>query len=236
LSANIIKAIFYDLDGTLHTDNPLQLEVFCKGATKLGLEISAESRLQTARWEYYYFSQSKELLADRIAHPDEKAFWDNYIRRQLMALGASSQQVEEFGPQLYQYMYENYHPEDIILPDVHDVLKTLKERGYILGLVTNRNQLHNDHPKEFGLREYFNFWLSADQINSWKPDKRIFEHALQLAGVDAGQTIYVGDNYFTDVIGSRNAGMKPVLFDVNDVFDQPDCTVIRSHSQILDLL
>ncbi len=236
LSANGIKAIFYDLDGTLHADNPPQLDVFSKGADKLGLKITTEAYLRAGRWEYYYFSQSQESLADRIDYPDEKAFWNNYIRRQLLALGASSQQAEEIGPQLYQYMYEHYRPEDILLPGVYDSLKTLKERGYILGLVTNRNQLQDHHPDEFGLRQYFDFWLSADQINSWKPDKRIFEHALQLAGVQASQVVYVGDNYFTDVVGSRNVGIKPVLLDVHNVFDQPGCPVIRAHSQLLDLL
>ncbi len=235
LPVNEIKAVFYDLDGTLHIDSPQQLEVFTKGASELGLKISAKAHLETARWEYYYFSQSEEILSDRINYPDEKAFWDNYIRRQVIQLGATPQQAEELGPPLYQYMYEHYHPEDIILPGVHETLKTLKERGYILGLVTNRNQLQNTHHEEFGLRAYFDFWLSADQVNSWKPDQKIFNHALQLAGVNANQVIFVGDNYFTDIVGSRNAGMTPVLLDVQNIFEHPDCLVINAHNQILDL-
>jgi len=234
--ANEVKAIFYDLDGTLHAENPPQLEVFSKHSNELGLEVTVEARLNAARWEHYYFSQSEEILADRANFPDYQQFWENFVHRQCLALGASPEQAAELGPHLYQYMTENYHPADALLPGVRSVLNTLRKRGYILGVVTNQDQLRDAHPREFGLRRYFDFWLSADQVNSWKPDKRIFEYALQLAHVEARQTIFVGDNYFTDVIGSRQAGMKPVLLDIYGVFDEPGCPVIRSHHEILDLL
>jgi HAD superfamily hydrolase (TIGR01549 family) len=233
---NGIKAVFYDLDGTLHADNPPQLDVFAKHAAELGLTITDSLFVQTARWEYYYFSQSEEILADRINFLDEKSFWSNYIQRQLLALGALHEEARELTPQLYDYMSEHYHPEDIILPGVNDTLNTLKECGYILGLVSNNDKSYDEYLEKTGLNKYFDFSISAKQINSWKPDRRIFEHALQLAGVEAGQTLYVGDNYFTDVVGSLNVGMKPVLLDIQGIFGQPGCPVIRSHSQILDLL
>jgi len=55
------------------------------------------------------------------------------------------------------------------------------------------------------------------------------------------QTMYVGDNYFADVIGARNAGLQPVLIDPEGVFDQHaeclgDCHVIRSMPELLGLL
>jgi HAD superfamily hydrolase (TIGR01549 family) len=233
---NEIKAVFYDLDGTLHADNPPQFGVFCQAAAGLGLTISTEARRKAAPWEYYYFSQSEEILADRNGYPDEIAFWNNFVRRQLVALGATAEQATELGPRLFQYMNEHYHPRDVILPGVEQVLETLRKQGYILGLVTNRDKPHEDQSIEVGLREYFDFWLTADQVDSSKPDKRIFEYALQLAGVEAAQSVYVGDNYFTDVVGSRNAGMKPVLLDLEGVFEQPGCPVIRSHRELLELL
>ncbi len=235
-AGNGIKAVFYDLDGTLHAETPPQLEVFSKYAVELGLRISDDALLQAARWEYHYFSESEELLSDRMEYPDEKAFWGNYVRRQLIALGAAPRQAEDLEPQLYQYMYENYRPEDLVLPGVYEVLETLKQRGYILGLISNREKTDAEHLQEFDFRKYFDVWLSADELHYRKPDKRVFEQALQLAGVGAGEAMHVGDNYYTDVLGSRNAGMTPVLLDTQGVFEQPDCAVIRSHTQILGLL
>jgi len=234
--ANEIRAIFYDLDGTLHADNPPQFGVFCQAAGEFGLKVSAEARRKAAPWEYYYFSQSAEILADRVAYPDEMSFWNNFVRRQLLAIGAREEQAAELAPRLLQYLGERYHPTDAILPGVEQVLETLRKRGYRLGVVTNRDKPHEDPAIETGLRKYFEFWLTADDVSSSKPDRRIFEHALQLASVEPGQCVYVGDNYYTDVIGSRNAGMRPVLLDIEGVFEEPGCPVIRSHPQILDLL
>jgi ribonucleotide monophosphatase NagD (HAD superfamily) len=46
----------------------------------------------------------------------------------------------------------------------------------------------------------------------------------------------VGDNYYADVVGARQAGLEPVLLDVNGLFAEPDCLVIQAHSQLFALL
>ena len=51
-------------------------------------------------------------------------------------------------------------------------------------------------------------------------------------GLQAGQAIYVGDNYYADVVGARRAGVRPVLFDPEAVFTEADCTVIRSIGEL----
>jgi HAD superfamily hydrolase (TIGR01549 family) len=236
LQAKGIKAVFYDLDGTLRTSNPPPREAFANQAAHLGLAISAEDRLRVARWEHSYFAESDEVRADRLAFPESAAFWTNYGRRQLVMLGASAELAEELAPRLELYMSEHYRPEDILMPDVQQVLQALRTAGYALGVVSNRDQPYHDYLQEIGLAEYFDFSLAAGEVNSWKPDSAVFEHALQRANVRAEETVYVGDNYFADVVGARNAGLKPVLLDVHDLFEQPDCPVICSHPQLLELL
>jgi FMN phosphatase YigB (HAD superfamily) len=44
-----------------------------------------------------------------------------------------------------------------------------------------------------------------------KPDPRIFEMALQAAGVAANQALYVGDNVADDIEGARRVGLEAVL-------------------------
>jgi FMN phosphatase YigB (HAD superfamily) len=46
-----------------------------------------------------------------------------------------------------------------------------------------------------------------------KPDPRIFEIALSAMGVDAADAWYVGDMAAFDVVGARNAGLRPFLMD-----------------------
>jgi FMN phosphatase YigB (HAD superfamily) len=46
------------------------------------------------------------------------------------------------------------------------------------------------------------------------------------------EVIYVGDNYYADVVGARRAGLWPVLYDPLGVFPDPDCTTIKSFDEL----
>lgn len=231
-----IKAIFFDLDGTLRYSNPPSRDLFIDEVIRQGIPVSAEMRLQSARWEHYYFGGSPEVLEDVEIYPERKSFWVNYSRRQLLALGASTVQAEKLGPILHEYMNENNHPADALMPGVLEMLKALRETDLILGVVSNREAPFQDYLQEMGLAEYFHFSLSAGEVQSWKPDKAIFEHALKRVGVQADEALYVGDNYYADVIGARNAGIQPILIDVDGIFEDPGCPVVCSHDELLNLL
>jgi putative hydrolase of the HAD superfamily len=236
LLSNDIRAIFYDLDGTLRFNNPSGRDFFADRAAELGLSITPADRLRNARWEHSYWAASDELRHDRLSNPDGKSFWRSYGIRQLVVLGVPAEQAETLGPQINEYMEEFYRPEDAMLPDTHETLTTLWESGYILAVVSNRDEPFGHYLEKLGIGHYFHFSLAAGEVESWKPDKEIFEHALQRAGVAAHQAIYVGDNYFADIVGAKNAGLNPILLDIHHVFEEPDCPVIQSHEQLLTLL
>jgi FMN phosphatase YigB (HAD superfamily) len=48
--------------------------------------------------------------------------------------------------------------------------------------------------------------------------------------------MYVGDNYFADIVGSHRAGLTPVLYDPASLFPEADCAVIKSLAEIPALL
>jgi putative hydrolase of the HAD superfamily len=73
-------------------------------------------------------------------------------------------------------------------------------------------------------------------VNSFKPETLIFERALELAGTSAHETMYIGDNYFADIVGSRRAGLTPVHYDPIRLFPEAECTVIKSFAEIPALL
>jgi putative hydrolase of the HAD superfamily len=236
LFSNDIRAIFYDLDGTLRFSVPSGRDFFTDRAAELGLSISPADRLRSARWEHSYWASSDELHHDRLNNPDGKSFWRSYAARQLRMLGVSDEQSETFAAPINEYMEEFYRPDDILLPDTHATLTALRESGYTLAVVSNREEPFVTYLDKMGIGHYFHFSLAAGEVASWKPNKAIFEHALQRAGVTASQAIYVGDNYFADIVGAKNAGLNPVLLDIHRLFETPDCPVIQSHAQLLALL
>ena len=71
LSPKSIRAIFFDLDGTLRHNIPSGGDVFADCALQLGLHVSHEDRLRAMRWEHYYWANSIDLKADREIYPEE---------------------------------------------------------------------------------------------------------------------------------------------------------------------
>ena len=236
-SPNRIQAIFFDLDGTLRHNLPSGGEVFADYAFQLGLHISHEDRLRAMRWEHYYWANSMDLKADRGIYPEENhEFWQNYCRRQLAALGASNGQVEEFAPKVSQYMDDSYRPKSVVPEDVLQILPRLQQAGYSMAVISNREKPYQQEMDSLGIGSYFVFSLAGGEVNAWKPEPDIFFHACKRMDINPSQAIYVGDNYFADVVGSRRAGLQPVLYDPRSIFPDAGCPVLSSFGQLPSVL
>ncbi len=236
MRANGIQAILFDLDGTLRFNRPPGKDVFARRVAEIGIPLTAEDRQRAARWEHFYWAQSSEMLADIKAYEDEEAFWRNYSRRQLIALGCSTEQAQELAPELEAYMRDQYQPVDWIPAYTPALLDELKQAGYTLAVVSNRMKSFQEYLDDRGLGPYFEFTLAAGEVNSWKPEVEIFQHALSRLGVSAQASLYIGDNYFADVVGARTAGIRPVLIDPEQIFPDPGCPVIDSLDNLPSLL
>jgi putative hydrolase of the HAD superfamily len=133
-------------------------------------------------------------------------------------------------------MAEFYKPKIHVPDELHTVLPALQNSGYVLGVVSNRGEPYSEKLQEMGLAPYFKFSLAGGEIPSLKPEPGIFLRALEIAGTEPGETIYVGDNYFADVVGSHRAGLRPVLYDPEGIFPDADCQVIKSFNELPNLL
>ena len=233
---NGYKAVFFDLDGTLRHTVPLPSDVFTEKARELGLKISEEKRLESGRWEHYYWASSSELRTDTEIYKAPKAFWANYAKRRLEKLGASPAEIEEFVTPINVYIKDKYHGEDWVPPELHEVLPALRSAGFKLGVLSNRRDTFMDQMRELELDGYFELIMAAGEIGSWKPNPEAFQPLLQHFNVAPAESIYIGDNYYADVVGARAAGMKPVLYDPRGLFPDADCTRITSFKQLSEIL
>jgi len=237
MPSNGIKAIFFDLDGTLRHNVPAGGDIFTEHIRTLGININEEDRLRALRWELLYWANSDDLLDDLKTHDDEnEKFWIQYSNRRLLALGISRDQSAELAPKVSAYMGEAYQPKSIIPEDVRKALIELKEAGYTLAVISNRDKPFHDILESHGISEFFEFSLAGGEVDAYKPEPGIFEHALKRARLHPQETVYVGDNYFADVVGSRRAGLRPVLYDPNGLFPEADCAIIKSFDELISVI
>lgn len=230
-----MKAIFFDLDGTLRHNLPSGGEFFADYAIQLGLRATAEDRLRALRWEHFYWANSPDLKADRKAYPDDKIFWGMYSRRQLVALGATNGQADEFAPRVTEYMSQSYKPKSVVPEDVLRLLPRLKE-SYVLGVISNREKPYDAEIEMLGLAPFFELVLAGGDVRMWKPEPHIFIHACERLNIQPTEAMYVGDNYFADVVGARRAGLRPVLYDPRGIFPDPGCAKIASFDELTGIL
>jgi HAD superfamily hydrolase (TIGR01662 family) len=236
-SNNHIKAVFFDLDGTLRHSVPSGGDVFTDYVMSLGLRVNDEDRLRAMRWEHLYWASSADLREDLVAHSgDTENFWIEYSRRRLVALGVSPARAMEFAPKASAHMGEEYKPDSVIPDDVRRSLPELKQAGYMLAVISNRDKPFQEILVSHNINEFFDFSLAAGEVNIYKPEPGVFEHALKQANLTAEETVYVGDNYFADVIGARRAGLRPVLYDPKGIFPEADCTTIKSFDELTSVL
>ena len=233
----MIKALFFDLDGTLRHNLPSGGEFFADSLSQFGMNLSREDRLRGFRWEHFYWGNSPDLKADRQTYTDEnRDFWHNYARRQMIAFGASDLQAQDLVPKVSQYMEEFYRPQSVVPDDVKRNLPKLIQMGYKMAVVSNRDLPFQELVEELGLGAFFSFTLAGGEVNAWKPEPDIFLHACKRLEVTPSESVYVGDNYFADVLGARSAGLLPVLYDQRGIFPDAGCPIIKSFDELPDLL
>ena len=233
---NTIRAIIFDLDGTLRINQPAINKTFYRFAEELGLSSSCAQQRKAAQWAHFYWAQSDTLASDleALGHDDER-FWSNYVKRNLVALGSPEENADKLTPKMRHKM-NNQDFDSCVPEDVPKTLKSLKKDGYTIGLVSNRRRPIAEELEELGLSPLLDFAYVAGEVDVWKPNPQIFERAIAESGFDCEQMIYVGDNYYADIVGAQRAGMVPILIDPDDVFPEAACTIIQSIGEIPGLL
>lgn len=120
--------------------------------------------------------------------------------------------------------------------DVTEVLEQLKQRGIKIGIITNA--LQTDLQKIMSKTKLnpncFDIIVTIDTICRMKPEKEIFDYALNVLNVTPSEALFVGDTVEYDYQGAQNAGLKALLIDREDKVDA-NIEKIRDLREILTL-
>ncbi|MEO2077793.1 MAG: pyrophosphatase PpaX [Bacillus sp. (in: firmicutes)] len=159
---------------------------------------------------------TNELIITTYLHTLEKYFPSKYQREDVLPfLGPTLHEV--FGnmdPDRVEEMVSEYRAFNIANHDelvkefvgVLETVKTLKERGYKLGIVTTkRHDVSLKGLRLMKLEDYFEVIVAYDHVEKVKPDPEPIFKALEQLGSTPEEAIMVGDN-FHDILAGKNAG------------------------------
>ncbi|MFC3773177.1 HAD family hydrolase [Paenibacillus sp. GCM10012303] len=90
-------------------------------------------------------------------------------------------------------------------------LRHLRSLGYRLGLISNWDESARAVLARNGLDEELDEIVISSEVGIEKPNPDIFRMALSQANVTASESLYIGDNYYDDVVGCQKVGMHCLL-------------------------
>lgn len=232
---NRFKAVFFDLDGTLRIPNPSPTEAFIQFARSQQITIDDESARRVKIWAHRYWGQD-ELLNEEMARLGEDAFWVNYSR-QLLETVEAKDNLQERAQLVREWFGSAYVPEVQLAKGAVELLNDLKSAGYILGVISNRSHPFHNVLEQLGIADWFDMTLAAGEIGCWKPNPTIFDHARSFfTGLAAAECLYIGDNYFADGIGASKAGMTPIIYDPDALYDEQPLICVEELGQLTAVL
>ena len=175
-----ITTLLFDLDGTLIDTNELIIASF----------------LHTL--EHYYPNQyTREDVFEFIGPSLVETF--------------SKLDIERAKEMIEHYREHNHLHHDLLVQEyegVYETIRTLKERGYKVGIVTTKMRKAVERGLIKGrLDSFFDVVVTFDDVKKTKPDPEPIELALELIGSSADETIMVGDNSH-DILAGKQAGTK----------------------------
>ena len=101
------------------------------------------------------------------------------------------------------------HQDEILYSDAEDCLKKLSGK-YKIGVIANQSLGTEKRLENFGLLKYIDLVIASAEEGIAKPDKRIFEIALNRANCEPGQSIMIGDRIDNDIVPAKKLGMRTI--------------------------
>ncbi|MDN5203286.1 YjjG family noncanonical pyrimidine nucleotidase [Fulvivirgaceae bacterium BMA10] len=125
------------------------------------------------------------------------------------ALGISDKSMSEEFSDIY---LSSCPKKSNVFPFAIEVLDYLKE-VYSLHIITNGfEDIQDTKLKSAGLNNYFDQVITSESTRFKKPQKEIFEYAMQMTGASKQDCVMIGDNLETDIKGAKAADIDHILF------------------------
>jgi putative hydrolase of the HAD superfamily len=124
-----------------------------------------------------------------------------------------------------------------VIPFTYDVLEYLRP-NYKLHIISNGfDDVQHRKLKAAGIFDFFEEIITSDSSGHRKPQKEIFEYALNRAGANRHNALFVGDNLDTDIQGALNAQLDHIFFNpLKQKHGFPVTYEINCLSQIMNIL
>ena len=168
-------------------------------------------------WDQVRAARMFDEMAGRlgISVDEFRRMWDTRenpryvapIRDALRAIGVDEEAHDDICEIRLAYNRDTLVPR----AGVVETLQELRERGYLLGLITVCSEEVEQLFPETALAGRFDAEVFSNAVGLAKPDPRIYLHCCELLGVEPAEAVFVGDGANDELAGARRVGMDAIL-------------------------
>ena len=195
-----IRAVTFDVGGTLIRPWPSVGHVYAEVASQNGLQVSPEllNRQFAKTWKGFKdFNHTKTDWARMV--------------------DLTFQDLVQAPPSLtfFDQLYSRFSAPEVwhIFPDVHHALELLRSRGLKLAVISNWDERLRPLLHSLELDQYFEEIVISCEVGVPKPSAVIFSRTAEVLRLSPGEILHVGDDLIADVEGASAAGFKGVYLD-----------------------
>lgn len=209
-----IQAVFFDLGDTLvKISSTIENEICKKIGEVRGTPLSVEEYTRASHEEWRRRSSSTATNAVKNigfgAEEIERQYWMDYFKSLLPHLGLNSEH-----PILIKWLVHIYTDPNsfVCFDEVYSVLSELREKGYILGIISNAFPSAEKILDHLGLKQYFKYIFLSFELPYAKPESMIYRYAAQKTNILIENIVFVDDR-LSFVQGAEKVNMKAWLID-----------------------
>jgi len=207
--------VFLDVGWTLAYPQRSIWEIFAKLAVRRGADTDARACEQLVRSVWGIGQQiAEEQFRGGKQYSDSDAEFAQLFE-QMSALLFNQLGIEGDRGELSREFLDDFWREANwqAFPEVAEVLPEFRARGIRLGVLSNAPTDLPSFLDRLGIRPHLDFAVVSAIEGVKKPDRRIFEIALDRAGVAPHEALHVGDMYLEDIVGGGAAGVHTLLME-----------------------
>jgi putative hydrolase of the HAD superfamily len=230
----MIEIVFLDAGETILHPHPSFPELFARTCLEHGYSVSPE---EVAPVLYGMVRDMGTVAAEiGVSAPSTTAagsyaLWTHIYRRCLDGLGITDDSLPD---ELYSVFSDSATYR--LYPDALPAVDRLRQKGYRVGLISNFEGWLEEMLVELQAGDVFEVSVISGLVGVEKPDPRIYEIALEQAGVEPQAAAHVGDSVRLDVEPATSVGIKAVLLDRSGTHPDAAWPTIRTLEELPALI
>jgi REG-2-like HAD superfamily hydrolase len=225
----MIEIVFFDAGETILHPHPSFPELFAEvcGRRGIGVEAADVSRVQQKLAPHLVELADESGVREPSLSPEASLkFWSHLYRRLLAEFGVHD---ESMVTEMYAVFSSasSYRLYDDVLPTLDRL-----SRNHRLGLISNFEAWLEEMLVELEVGHLFEVSVISGIEGVEKPNPKIYERALEVAGVAPEAAVHIGDSPTMDIEPAASVGIRTILLDRWDRYPDAEGVRVASLSEV----